>query len=205
MDTQVRDNFSTRLCFRTSPTSSRVVLDDRAACELHDKGRAICQIPGKAQCEVMGPWVSRDDFRRALSNGGPRQDMPIVVTSKPEPSGPTADQVREVLELHAAGESKRSIERAVFGFEGGAAYRQVSEIIAGATTATATTGAQKSAQNAGNSPSTRAGSSTTGAVDWCEFCDSETGPFAACPGCGVAVCSECADGGLCPDCHEGAK
>jgi len=211
VDTQVRDNFSTRLCFRTSPTSSRVVLDDRAASDLHDKGRAIVQIPGREQCEVMGPWVTREDFRRALSNGGPRHAMPVGLASEPEPSGPTDAQVLEVLTMHAAGESKRAIERAVFGFEGGAAYRQVSEILAAhqsATTATATTGAQENVQKVDISQSVRAGSSTVRAVDFCDFCGNFAGDvgegvtFAACPGCGVATCSECADsGGLCPDCQ----
>ncbi|HUX78058.1 MAG TPA: FtsK/SpoIIIE domain-containing protein [Anaerolineae bacterium] len=139
LDTQIRDQFSTRLCFRTSPTSSRVVLDDSAAGDLHVKGRAWCQMVGREPQEIQGPWVSRETLLQALGNGGPRHPMPALELPA---GGPSADQVAQVLELHAAGESKRGIERAVFGFEGGAAYRQVTEILEAHrdATATATTG-----------------------------------------------------------------
>jgi len=49
----------------------------------------------------------------------------------------------------------------------------------------------------------------TGSVDFCDFCarsvdDAPKGvTFATCAGCGVAVCSDCATGGLCPVCQNG--
>ncbi len=76
LDTQTRDNFSSRLCCRTSPTSSRVVLDDKAANELTVKGRMIAQLVGREQVEVQGPFVSRQEFMAALTGGGPREGLP---------------------------------------------------------------------------------------------------------------------------------
>jgi len=203
VDTQVRDNFSTRLCFRTSPTSSRVVLDDRAASDLHDKGRAIVQIPGREQCEVMGPWVTREDFRRALSNGGPRHAMPVVLSSEPEPTPSkgkgkgtiTRDQVREVLERHARGESDTAIA--------GALWHPTTYYI---ERVRAILDDNQDAQDHAPGGSVRGAR----AVDWCDHCGNYAGDvgegvtFKPCDGCGVAVCSECATGGLCPDCQEGA-
>jgi hypothetical protein len=203
VDTQVRDNFSSRLCFRTSPTSSRVVLDDRSAGDLHDKGRAMVQLVGTELQELQGPWVGRDDFIKSLSNGGPKYTMPVREAPAPR-GGPTSEQVRQVLEMHEQGESKRAIERAVFGFEGGAAYRQVTEILA--TTATTTIKAVDLEKNDEKSPSTRGSRS----VDFCDFCrrsadDAPAGvTFAACAACGVGVCSDDGDGqGRCPDCTGG--
>lgn len=140
IDTQIRDQFSTRLCFRVSPTSSRVVLEQSVASDLHTKGRAWVQLVGRVLQEVQGPWVERSELVNALGNGGPREPMPDL---QPPEAGPNENEIAQVLELHAGGESLRAIERAVFGYEGGAAHRQVKEILdayAGATTATATTG-----------------------------------------------------------------
>lgn len=129
IQTQTRDQFSTRLCFRTSPTSSRVVVDDIGGSNLHIKGRALVQMTGRDLVEVQAPWVSRDDFERAMQGRGPAETIP-------EHGSDTA--ALRVIELHRAGQSRRAIERAVFGYEGGAAHRQVAEILAGATATTAT-------------------------------------------------------------------
>lgn len=50
--------------------------------------------------------------------------------------GCTADQVRQVLELARAGQSRTAIEAAVFGFTGGAAYHKVKAILADNPTTT---------------------------------------------------------------------
>lgn len=209
IDTQIRDQFSTRLCFRTSPTSSRVVLDDQAAGDLHDKGRAWVQMAGREMLEVQGPYVSREAFLQALSNGGPRFEMPIRSDGdhdRGSGTGPTADQVARVIEMHQAGESKRAIEQAVFGFEGGAAYRAVTEILkthSGATTATATTGSDSSSPGVVGSTQ-----GVVVAADFCDLCgrsvdDAPAGvTFGTCAACGVSVCSDDAIGNLCPDCTK---
>jgi len=118
IDTEIRDQFSTRLCFHTSPPSSRVVLDDKAAAEIHEKGRAIVQMVGHEQGEVQGAWVTREAFMAALSGGGARMAMP---ESGP-PQSPTVrntgqggSKAAEVWGLHEQGESDTAIARQVFG------------------------------------------------------------------------------------------
>jgi energy-coupling factor transporter ATP-binding protein EcfA2 len=116
IDTQVRDNFNTRLCFRTSPTSSRVVLDDRAAGDLGVKGRAIVQMDGRELCELQGPWIAKDRFIAALSNGGARYEMPE--TERPPGRQRLAEDqtnINQVLNLHEDGDSDTAIAREVFG------------------------------------------------------------------------------------------
>lgn len=132
IDTEIRDQFSTRLCFRTSPTSSRVVLDDRAANDLHDKGRAIVQMVGREPGEIQAPWVTREQFMDALTGGGPQMATPENLppaAKTPKLDKLTDDQVDDILTMHRAGESKRAIQRAIFGYEGGAAYAQVNAVL----------------------------------------------------------------------------
>ncbi len=126
IDTQTRDNFTSRLCFRTSPTSSQVVLDDRGANKLKDKGRMIVQLVGREQMELQGPFVTRQEFMRALDDGGPRRDLPSLADEPAEDDG----LVEQVRTMHAQGESLRSIQKALFGYVGGAAYDQVKHILA---------------------------------------------------------------------------
>ena len=124
IDTQTRDNFTSRLCFRTSPTSSRVVLDDRAASELTVKGRMWAQLVGREPMELQGPFVGRQEFLATLADGGPRQELP-------RPPAGDAGQAEQIRTLHAQGESLRAIQKAVFGYAGGAAYDEVKRVLNG--------------------------------------------------------------------------
>jgi DNA-directed RNA polymerase subunit RPC12/RpoP len=179
------------------------VLDDRAAGDLTVKGRCCVQLVGSELATLQGPWIERGDFLAALSNGGPSKAMPIVEAL---PNGPSSEQVARVLEMHADGASKRSIQRAVFGYEGGAAYNQVSDIIAqGGTIGTGTT--KGGDLGASDDDGESAVGSTT--VEFCDFCgrsidDAPAGvTFSSCAACGVGVCSDDTDdGGRCPDCRE---
>ncbi len=76
IDTQIRDNFSTRLCFRTSPTSSRVVLDDRCANGLQSPGRAFVQLVGRELVQVQGAMIDDNELAKAVSGNGPRAQLP---------------------------------------------------------------------------------------------------------------------------------
>jgi hypothetical protein len=106
VQTQVRDNFSTRICFRTSPTSSRVVLDDPRAFNLRSKGRAWVMRPGQELVEIQGPYIDRDSFVNALGGDGPKYQMPIVNLTTKE---------QQVLDLHDEGKSDTGIAREVYG------------------------------------------------------------------------------------------
>jgi len=123
VDTQTRDQFSSRLCFRTSHTSSRVVLDDKAAGDLVAKGRMQAQLAGQELAELQGPFVTRQEFMAALTGGGPAQGTPVV--------GDVAQDER-IRQLAAEGLSKREIEKLVFGYTGGTAHSEVRRVL-GAT------------------------------------------------------------------------
>jgi len=187
IDSEIRDQFSSRLCFHTSPPSSRTVLDDSGAASIHEKGRAIVRLVGTELLELQGPWVSKDDFMSALGNGGPRHEMPVVLAPEETPSRAwTEEQEERVLALHAAGESDTAIA--------GALWHPTSYYIQRVRSILAA--------HEPEPPQEGDPEQESGTADWCEFCDSESGPFSECAGCGVAVCDGCAAGGLCPDCQE---
>ena len=127
--TQVRDNFSTRLCFRTSPTSSRVVLGDRGATEIHNKGRMLAQLSGQELQELQGPFVTRQQLEQVLTGGGPAMPAPVVEVEPRYNNGVTEIEADRIKELYARGESINEIARTVYGYTGGAAYNKVKQVL----------------------------------------------------------------------------
>ena len=127
--TQVRDNFSTRLCFRTSPTSSRVVLGDRGATEIHNKGRMLAQLSGQELQELQGPFVTRQQLEQVLTGGGPAMPAPEVEVEPRYNNGVTEVEADRIKELYARGESINEIARTVYGYTGGAAYNKVKQVL----------------------------------------------------------------------------
>lgn len=129
IDTQTRDNFSTRLCYRTSRTSMRVALDQTLP-EIDQKGRAYALLAGAKVQLLHTPFVSREELDAVLT----RTTAPL-----PEPEGlPPAEHRRQrVLELAAQGYSRAEIERAACGYAGGSAFEYVRQILG--PTATTTT------------------------------------------------------------------
>jgi hypothetical protein len=125
IETQTRDQFSTRLCFRTSPTSSRVVLDDGGASDIRNKGRALAQLVGRELQEIQGLYVDKGEFIKALAGGGPRFPMPEVDGN----GHGNGSQERRIRELSAQGLSKRQICLDVFGYTGGKAFETVSRVL----------------------------------------------------------------------------
>jgi hypothetical protein len=200
VDTEIRDQFSTRLGFRTSRRSLNVVFDDTVD-RPSIKGQAWVQMVGSEDPQlVQGPWVDKSEFMRALSNGGPKYQMPVGAPEVVRDTQVTDGQVQKVLEMREAGESKRAIQKEVFGYVGGAAHDRVNEVLEGVIITTDTVL---------EAPDTMpvVSESSNSAVDWCDFCArsaemAQDATFTTCRGCGVAVCSECADDGLCPDCQE---
>lgn len=128
VDTQTRDQFSTRMCFRTSPGSSRVVLDDGAAAGLTVAGRAMCQLTGQELVELQGPWIGRDDFVAALRNGGPRLPMPDVGMER-RPPGLDDGVVDGIVAMFEAGDSMTSIAGQMFGHSNGFYIGKVREVL----------------------------------------------------------------------------
>jgi hypothetical protein len=155
---------------------------------------------GRELREVQGPFVSKDDFMAALSNGGPKYTTPVGATGSQSVTPALDDQASTIREMHAGGASLNQIQRQVYGYTGGAAFEAVKQALGDTTTTTAgDTG------NTGELGTVSPGSSSD--PDWCDFCArspemASSTTFATCSSCGVAVCSDCAEDGLCPDCTE---
>lgn len=113
IDTQTRDNFSTRLCFHTSPSSRRVVLGESVT-DVTKKGRAWAQLPGVQLQQIQVPYVTRDELAQVLEVGKPKQVLDLEAV---KPAEAQADDVtRRVIALHADGLSDTAIAREVFKF-----------------------------------------------------------------------------------------
>jgi hypothetical protein len=114
LDTTIRDQLASRVQFKAmSASQSRVLLEQSGAEALDVQGRALAIIPGRDLFEMQAPYVSARAITAALSDGGPRHDLPEM--AQVESQG-DADKVRRVLELHEAGESDTAIARLVFGY-----------------------------------------------------------------------------------------
>ena len=134
IDTQTRDSFSSRLCFRTSPTSSRVVLDDRAASDLTHKGRFFAQLEGQMLTELQAPYVGRDAFLNALTNGGPKLEMPEVSSQPPKTdddpaAGLSEEQIEMIRDLAAGKQSDSAIAQQVFGYRNARRLDQIRAVL----------------------------------------------------------------------------
>jgi len=112
IETRCRDQFSTRLCFRTSPTSSRVVLEDSGASSIRDKGRALAQLVGRELQEIQGPFITKDELAKALTAGGPHFPMPEASGN----GGTDPNLVKRVKALHAEGLGLGAIADEVYGY-----------------------------------------------------------------------------------------
>jgi len=130
IDTETRDQFSTRLCFHTSPPSSRVVLDDKAAADLRVKGRAIVQMDGHERTEIQGLWVTREQFMQVLTGKGARLKTPQPDPRPEMPGGLTNEQIDQVMDLHYAGEKPTPIADQVLGYANARTIGIVKSVIA---------------------------------------------------------------------------
>lgn len=134
IDPEIRDQFSSRFCFHTSPPSSRVVIDDSRAADIRDKGRAVAQLVGTDLLELQGPWIAKDEFMAALAGGGPRYPMPAPAEVVPD------DLTEQVRDMRNRGMTRRQIELELWGYAGGNAHATVKRILDTTTTADDATG-----------------------------------------------------------------
>lgn len=195
LPTSARGCCGARFAFHLDePGLSRSIIRSTAAVNLRDRGRMLALLPGvPGRVEIQAPIVTTwADLPKARGHvlelaRDPQPGEGLEVEPEPEltlddvdgdPDLPDGERVRAIV---GAGFSKRKAEIRVFGYPGGAASTKVDQALAEPQEAEPSDGAR--------------------AVTWCEFCDSETGPFAECAACGVAVCADCARGGLCPDCQ----
>lgn len=136
LDSAIKNQLSTRVQFRAnSSAQSRVLLGVGDAADLRVQGRALLELPGKPRLMVQAPWVEPGAFR-ALEGSGPRHELPAVESSVTrEEAAAVIDDDPDLLPedrvwlLYEQGVSQSEIERRVFGFTGGSAYRQVKDIL----------------------------------------------------------------------------
>ena len=131
MPTQIRDNFSTRLCFHTSAASRHVVLGETPD-DVTVKGRAWMQRTGETLQQIQVPYVTREELARVLEAGKSRRVLDLEAV-KPEAQAIEDDAIltdpERVKLLDAQGVSRSEIERRVYGFSGGSAYRKVKDVL----------------------------------------------------------------------------
>ena len=106
-----------------------MVLNDPGASKLAASGRALVQLRGRELVEIQVPMITRQHLLAAVNGGGPAMPMP----ESPQLES-NVGKAAQILSLAGEGLSRREIERQVFGYTGGSAHRQVSEVLESATT-----------------------------------------------------------------------
>lgn len=114
MPTQIRDNFSTRLCFHTSMASRHVVLGETPD-DVTTKGRAWVMRPGAQLEQIQCPFVTREEVARVITRGRAARvlDVEAVKVAESEADDETAQRV---IALKADGLSDTAIAREVFKY-----------------------------------------------------------------------------------------
>jgi DNA segregation ATPase FtsK/SpoIIIE-like protein len=182
LPTSARGNFGGRIAFHfDEPSLSRSLIRSTQAVNLRQRGRALALLPGRILTELQAPIVTtwgdlpakRDVIELAPVTSAPDKDQDA-----------DPDQADKIRELHQAGKSQNEIQRAIFGYTGGAAYEAVKAVLASTTTT--------QADDTADTDPIDSSDSSSSTVDWCEYCqdtraDDPHKRFFACQGCGVAV------------------
>ncbi len=128
---KLRNNFSTRIHLKAmSKVQSRVMLEDSAAADIKDQGRAYVVLPGRELCEMQTPYINKSILAQALAvngGGGAAAQMPeAVVIAPPEPD----KKETVILEVFDSGETVVSrIAAQALGSKGGPQSKKVRETI----------------------------------------------------------------------------
>ncbi|NIV31742.1 MAG: hypothetical protein GWN58_20330 [Anaerolineae bacterium] len=205
LPSEARSNCLARLAFWLEPGLSRSLLNSTAASDdTLSVGDIVAKRPGTAGT-IRGhtPEVTQASYRRLARRRGDVLELQEITqpeASKSSGQGHpwTAEQAAEVLQRHAAGESVTAIA--------GSLWHPTTYYIERVRAIVA----EHNQDGDQDDESAHVDDQHAGAVvDFCDFSGKVAGDiddgrtFAACMRCGVAVCSECATGGLCPDCQEG--
>lgn len=131
IDTQTRDNFSSRFCFHTSPSSYRTVLGQSVK-DVSIKGRAWSQLTGQTLQQIQIPFVSREAVFNVLEQGAPTRTIPVVDVELVQDT--KAVMIFDLLSNGDLSDSK--IARKVYGYSNGRTVEQVAEVRRNTTTTT---------------------------------------------------------------------
>lgn len=123
METQTRDQFSSRVCFRVPPSSSKIVLDDRCAGFIDTVGVAYAQLSGKPLFRMRSPFVSREQFYEALTGGGPSTAFCDTVTIN------HTDDTERIRQMYLDGLNCSAIASKVYGSAGGSGWYKVKDVV----------------------------------------------------------------------------
>jgi hypothetical protein len=124
LDTAIREQFATRVQFKTmSPTSSRVLLQRGGAEDLNVAGRALAWIPGHDLIEMQSPIINESEIMNAIDGTGPRGTFPSYDAGDRQVSD---GQIRD---LDSQGLSKRQIALRLFGYSGGHAHERITQAL----------------------------------------------------------------------------
>jgi hypothetical protein len=132
IDTQTRDNFSTRLCFHASPSSYRTVLGESVD-DVTVKGRAWAQLTGQTLQKMQTPYVTREEVQTVLETGTPARviDVEAVEVGRGQviEDDPSLSDEERIRLLHEQGVSLNQIQRRVYGGVGGNYYYRVKAVL----------------------------------------------------------------------------
>jgi DNA segregation ATPase FtsK/SpoIIIE-like protein len=118
--TKLRNNFSTRIQLKAmSKTQSRVMLEDSAAADIQDPGRAYVVLPGRGLAEIQTPYISKADIISTLSGRcgiSPTMPVPIsVIKSEPDQEESKVIAAYEKLRDGPVKFSWNAVVRAAYG------------------------------------------------------------------------------------------
>ena len=82
--TKLRNNFSTRIQLKAlSKSQSRVMLEDSAAADIKELGRAYAILPGRGVSEIQTPLIEKAEITKALA-AIPQTESPLNMTDRIE-------------------------------------------------------------------------------------------------------------------------
>jgi len=219
LPSEARSNCQARIAFWLERGLSQSLLDCNDASELGNHEIAVKRPGIVGTVRGLPPNVTEASYRVLPLRRREVLTLDAVpVASEPSGNGKTRlvddpDNIAQVLELHAAGESDTAIASKVFKHGTVFYIDRVREILEQHNNSHESEN-DKTPQNGGSETGLRYAVDAVGAVadvDWCEHCnrDADSVPsgvtFSTCPGCGVAICSDCladAGGTHCPDCRD---
>ncbi len=125
MPTQIRDNFSTRLCFHTSTSSRHVVLGETPD-DVTVKGRAWVQRPGETLQQMQCPFVTREEVGHVLQVGKPARVLDVEAVNLEVTQDDKEEQILELLSDDTLADSK--IASMVYGYNNARTVEKVKEL-----------------------------------------------------------------------------
>jgi len=87
IDSPIRANFPTRICYTTEGPSMRAALGEKPPGELEEiPGRGWARLKGKrTPIKIQAPYIRRENFYRMIEHDGPQSEMPETLDDEAPP------------------------------------------------------------------------------------------------------------------------